>query len=311
MKTVFNNNECMHVYAQQSNDQGRTNNGSVFFNGKTIYSYGHYFPMCHFIDDNTAFVNSSSYSMSTSAHQEELRGAILHYKKFYIPTQLLNVFLISNKFDKSFQDELIKHAFDSRDEHLKNATKRRKIYLKHNDVGSAIWDLKNARSIFNHFNKKPPVKLERAISELKNDVTDILATFSDVLAKAKIKNDRQNAAIQKQLLKNADKWRSNTLKPGESIRGLNKTLMRVNLERGIIETSKNANFPIVDAKLAFLLIRRMREAKCEFKKNAANIVKLGHYTIDSVDKKGNVKAACHYIEWDQIEACARELNIYP
>lgn len=308
MKTVFTNSECIHVYAQRTQEQGRTNNGNVWFNGDVIYSYGHHFPMACFIDNNAILVNDDSYSISTSQHQSELRMAVSHYNTFYVPTQILKDFLYTKKFDKSFKEKLVKYAMNKSNQYINCATKRRKISLKESDLSSARYELRKAIELFTHFKKKPPVKLTKALNTLNNDIDTVLNEHKVALDKAKKASDRKEKAKQKQLMKNAEKWRSNTLEPGQSIYGLSKTLMRVNGDN--IETSKNANFPIEHAKKAFKLIRAVKE-KGETWTNDNHEIRLGYYKIDKIDNKGNVTAGCHYVEWDQIELCAIELNIYP
>ena len=51
MKTVFNNSEVCHVFAQQEQEYGRS--GNIFFEGKKIYSYGYHYLMGNIINDNT------------------------------------------------------------------------------------------------------------------------------------------------------------------------------------------------------------------------------------------------------------------
>lgn len=77
MKTVFNNAQTAHVWAQQTQDQGRSTNGNLFFRGKVIYSYGHHFPLAMFVPEyDIVLVNSDSYSVSTSKHQGYVRQTI-------------------------------------------------------------------------------------------------------------------------------------------------------------------------------------------------------------------------------------------
>ena len=49
---------------------------NMFTNGKTIYSWGHHFPIAHYIGDGTFLYNTDKYSASTSKHQCYVRRVI-------------------------------------------------------------------------------------------------------------------------------------------------------------------------------------------------------------------------------------------
>jgi hypothetical protein len=67
MKSVFQSiPECIHVYFQFTQNHGRC--GNVFFNGPALYSYGRHFELAKLVD-GTLFINTQSYSNSTSKHQ--------------------------------------------------------------------------------------------------------------------------------------------------------------------------------------------------------------------------------------------------
>lgn len=40
MKTVFSNSEVPHVWARQSQEEGKNSNRNIYFTGPKIYSYG-------------------------------------------------------------------------------------------------------------------------------------------------------------------------------------------------------------------------------------------------------------------------------
>ena len=86
------------------------------------------------------------------------------------------------------------------------------------------------------------------------------------------------------------------------------TLMRI--KGANIHTTQNASFPIEHAKKAFAAIRHCKETASEWKRNGKSI-HLGNFQIDTIESNGNVKAGCHYIEWDEIARIARQLDIYP
>ena len=86
MKKVFSSNaDCIHTFAQRSQDEGRTPNHNVYFRGDKIYSYGYHYLLGEFINNGEAIIiNDIGYSNSTSKHINILQGATRQYKQFYV-----------------------------------------------------------------------------------------------------------------------------------------------------------------------------------------------------------------------------------
>lgn len=93
MKEVFSNDMVCHVWAQQSQQEGRNSTNSIFFEGDTIYSYGAHFPMARFVSKKNQKTKtavlfcSKKYSVTTSKHQRIAHSAIdkQKYKIFEVP----------------------------------------------------------------------------------------------------------------------------------------------------------------------------------------------------------------------------------
>lgn len=84
-QTVFSNDMAAHVWAQQRQQSGRSNNGNLYFDGPTLYSYGSHFPAGVIAADGTVFLNADSYSISTSRHQRAAWAATRHRTQVYLP----------------------------------------------------------------------------------------------------------------------------------------------------------------------------------------------------------------------------------
>ena len=84
MKQVFNNRELFHVYASGNQTRGRSNNGNVYFEGDTIYSYGAHFPMAIRFKDKM-LINNEGYSVTTAKHMSQLRYALRHLDYINMP----------------------------------------------------------------------------------------------------------------------------------------------------------------------------------------------------------------------------------
>lgn len=85
MKTKFKNNaEVCHIWAQQKQENGVGSN--IFFEGPSIYSYGHHFEMARFIKPSLVFTTTRGYSNSTSKHLNLMHRAISHIQSFDVPS---------------------------------------------------------------------------------------------------------------------------------------------------------------------------------------------------------------------------------
>lgn len=54
----------------------RTKSCNVYYNGRTIYSYGSHFPMGYIVAPNVVWLNGDRFSNTTNRHQSELRSAV-------------------------------------------------------------------------------------------------------------------------------------------------------------------------------------------------------------------------------------------
>jgi len=69
VKKTFSNGMLAHVWAQNSQTFGQSNNGNFYFLGPILHSYGSHFVVGVVMPDGFAFLNSSTYSISTTKHQ--------------------------------------------------------------------------------------------------------------------------------------------------------------------------------------------------------------------------------------------------
>lgn len=74
-----------HAWAHQTTSDMHKN--SMFFSGRTIYSYGNHFPIATILkdDDHTVLFTTRDYSPATSAHKWKARSAVSHKNIIYCP----------------------------------------------------------------------------------------------------------------------------------------------------------------------------------------------------------------------------------
>jgi hypothetical protein len=103
----FNNDMLAHVWAQENTPSGETSNGNFSFDCKAIFSYhqvmGLFYTPKKRGSDRALFLNSDSYSVTTSKHSNYIRNATRH---------ILNRVNVSG----AFLDALHDHSrYDARD----------------------------------------------------------------------------------------------------------------------------------------------------------------------------------------------------
>lgn len=87
MAEVFSNDMVAHVWAQQRQPSGRSNNGNFYFEGRTLYSYGTHYPVGIFAAvGGPVFLNSSKSNITTEGkHKGPARYAVRHLERLYLP----------------------------------------------------------------------------------------------------------------------------------------------------------------------------------------------------------------------------------
>lgn len=334
MKTVFDNRQIAHVWAQQTQESGKTPNRNLFFEGKTIYSYGYHFPLARFATDDIVLVNKDSYSVSTSKHQGYVRNAITHKQQLFVSTQVLKAFADYKDshpvlFPPAIQDIVIEEAFKDFDNGMQRAAKRRVKRCRVEDTLAAIGKLKDAAEVFETLQTPVPKKLVDAIAQYEGENSNAIETYlKDITDK--------EAALKAQREATYDKAKTSWLNhetPEPRIRdhitrdtvqisawipchvalSYGHTLLRIAKDGQDVETSRGAKFPVEHAIKAFNVIRLLRDNKKEYEAqhDKEGGYRLGHFKIDKIDKNGNVTAGCHFVPWESIEHAARVLKIFP
>ena len=75
-RTVFANYMVAHVWANGSQNSGRSNNGNFYFEGPTLYSYGSHYIAGYRTKAGECLVNTATYSISTSRHTSYAARAV-------------------------------------------------------------------------------------------------------------------------------------------------------------------------------------------------------------------------------------------
>jgi len=293
MKTVFSShNECAHIWASQSQYEGRA--GNIFFEGDTVYSYGRHFPVARFAPEFGGIVlfTDRGYSNSTSKHKGIIRGAI------------------PSAYTVIYCDDPSRPASHNLDIWARRVDRLRgEFAAKKNKQGRA----KLAGEIF--ANSCAAIAYCDA---LKIDAPGFTCSTTDE------DNSREYGAIvarereAKATIRRAEYEKKSALEAAERLalwqageyvpsHGFNycDTVLRIKGEN--IQTSRGAQIPVADALKIYPLLDRAKRSGKTLEAGLHNI-NLGSYRFNSFD--GNTLiVGCHSIAWNEIEKMAIQLNL--
>ena len=78
---------------------------------------------------------------------------------------------------------------------------------------------------------------------------------------------------------------------------------------GTLQTSRNAEVPLVHAIRAFRFVKLCKENARTWTRNGHSL-RVGHFTVDHVAANGDFTAGCHNIGWNEVERVARLLGVF-
>lgn len=307
MRQTFQTNEVAHIWANQTQQNGKNSGGNFYFNGATIYSYGSHFPIAT-IDGNNVLFTKCTYSNTTAKHISKVWQAISHktvIKCYSVPT---NFFFATGEHESNLNKwkRDIKALFGE----LGNK-KIRDTQSRVNSINSLISELNTYCQFF-----KLPIKDSELKSLLK------IAKQPDFLDKAREAKDKANAANERKM-KQAVKayevylnlWRKfdsegikdMPVKQKELVNLYSNqqnafTRLRYNTDENRVETSKGIQIPVEIAKRAYIQLNGCMEGIC---KDIS--VPVLHYIITETTKD-TIVAGCHTIPKADINYIANLLN---
>lgn len=290
----MNNRQVAHVWAQQN---GRDARGSNFYSaGVSIYSYGAHFEIARFVERRGAravLFTTRGYSVSTSRHMSYARNALHDVPVF-------NVLHLDRPPLDNFRDYAARVT-----EAAESAARAR---------GNAEWKMERAQALAGEanafakfFGLRQRIKRPELTPELRARVAAHKERAKKENAEREFKGWAARCKAAVEFGATAHAWRKGEtdVMPYRFEIGA-PTMLRV---RGdVIQTSRGAEFPADHGRRAFPLIARVRERGETWRTNGHSI-HLGHFRIDEIDAAGNVRAGCHYVEWPEIENCARALGL--
>lgn len=267
MKTVFNNSELAHIYANQTQQRGRNSSSTFYFEGKTIYSYGGHFPIAKIITNeqgNEAMLFTyRAYSNTTGKQISIVRSATRQWKKIYCHTPSLNH---SSNFASWLQ--LAEHEATK----LIKA-KKPELYLNElSRLNSQVIEYAQ------FFDLEIPLTLTAVLSiKDKSENLEYMSKRAILIEEEMKKAEKIKKQNFKEQLK---KWFN--FETGRIYGGFNLDFLRVNENR--VETTQAVQIPLEIAKRLHNKIKsnslQVGESVLNYKVNeVGNIIKIGCHTF--------------------------------
>lgn len=293
MKKVFSSHsECAHIWASQSQEQGRAN--SVFFEGQLIYSYGYHFPVARFAPEygNVVLFTSRGYSSSTGKHKTLIRSAI--------PSGF-NVVYCDDP-SKGADHNLYKWMCEANRLRRDFAAKTHKI--SRGNLAVEIFKTCESAEIY-------CIALKIAIPEWCNESNEEMSARDYVYEMAKAREAKKAAAraeYEKQAaLESIERLALWAIGENVYTGGFQYHPTALRIKGESIQTSRGANIPVDDAiKLWPLLVRAKNSGKTI--EAGLHSIHLGAYRFNSFDGHTLI-VGCHQIAWSELEKMAIELNL--
>jgi hypothetical protein len=277
MKTVFSSNsEVAHVWAQRTHSYGRNQNGSLFFNGGNLYSYGYHCLLGEFITNEknevAVIINTDYYSATTAKHSNLAWGATTHY----------------TQFERKYTEERrVISLLNDLEAKLLRARKPL-IYISE---ANAIIDAYSDYLKFKHGRAVLPKSIIKAYAPFKLD-DDELKVLQDKDRKRRNKEaqkEKEKLKIEINAFLNYKTDYINNYK-------INDAYIRISKDKKCIETSKGVKVPVREARALYNKILKGEDIKG---------FKIGYYTVISL--KSKLKIGCHNINLKNMHEVGKQL----
>lgn len=284
-KVLRNTDEVIHVFAQQTQSEGRNQSGSIFFEHAKIYSYGYHYLLGHFIDNKTILINDKGYSVTTTKHINLLDYATRQYKRFYVTETNLDLVYEKIKYTLS----KIPKARVNKAEYLNRILylfKTLNEYLIYTKTKTKVSKDKRYKEI-----KKIVQRLETEQDQIIQEVAEMQKATKKRIQennKAKVKRFQEKQKNDIKL------WRSYK---EQNLYGLKHSLLRLSKDCTNVETSGGVKIETQKAKVLYKLIKAGKDIKG---------FKLDYYTVIGI-KNNILKIGCHDIPMQEVDTIGKQL----
>lgn len=287
MKTVFSNHELPHIWASQSQPEGRAN--SMRFEGDTLFSYRE--PIARILPGGYVAITTRDWSVTTNRHVSRAASATSHMKRVHIRDVVTS--------PERQRAEVMLHI----EELMREAAKSR---APKNDRlrASAV----HVAESFNLYAKVCGSRCRINTTKIAgSDLKALKAKFErdDELAKARRAREAKAQAKRVELQTKEAIINFRATGAMSSYVRYAPTLLRLNMGENNVETSRGARIPIDAAIKLWPVIQRVMTGDRDYDVG----MELGHYYLTKIRRDGSIVVGCHDIAFNEIEGIAHELGL--
>lgn len=283
-----------HIWAQQSQEEGRNSSNTIFFKGDTIYSYGYHYVMAKFVAPNLVLMNSNNFSATTASHKSHTRQALIGVARVIeVPTPDISndpeyrkgAALIDHRRN-------IKHLVDEAISELKRAQRGRttptvSYAIRHHN--SRVSDIEYYTE---HFRIKSDKEVKKELRRLNKAIRECELSPEEMQEKAAATEAAAKARKAEHDKLKVPRWKAGELRslPYDVV----GTYLRKSVDQyngvEVIETSRGARVPLREAKV---LYKRWMAGK------PIHGAQVGHFTVTSATQD-EVRIGCHTLDGNEL-----------
>lgn len=306
----MNNQQVAHLWTTGTKTSGKGSN--FFFEGDTIYSYGHHFPIARRISEGFYLITERGYSNSTSRHISYTRQAIPFFARvFSVAGSPRDSFgtIREEKMEearKLFASVEGKNAFKT----YQNAKSLSKFcrdalemfaWMKRESDPSFQW-LQVADEMHEIIGKAELIaETNRAAYEIA--LAKKLAQQEARDAQRQARYEREREIDRMEVAQLVPLWRAGEIVNGYRLGNL-PPMLRIKGDK--VQTSHGAEVTLQEAKLAFGFIMARINKGVEWKRNGETCA-VGAFSLVSIDAEF-VTVGCHKFTVDEVKAFGELLS---
>jgi hypothetical protein len=315
-KTVFSPASMVaHVWAQQTQDTGRSSNGNFRFIGPDLYHYSAL--IAKFVTaangERVALLTARSWPATTSKHQSLARNAVIG-KGFTVPD-------IGNGASAPDHAANLAYLVKTYRDGVASLKRKRDIYDYYTEHATS--EANTAQDYAAAFGLPDPgLTPEQDIEEVKAHHKarySRLNTPEAIAKREKDKERREATRIAREERQRQATIEANSQAIAEWLTGERRHLpydasydsrggaiLRVSGDK--LQTSQGVEVPLNHAIRVFRRVAACREAQKEWRTNGETI-RVGHFEVTQITEDGTLIAGCHTIYWPEIERIARIVGV--
>lgn len=298
MRHVFTNAEIPHLWAHQAQAEARNSNGTLYFDGPTIYSYGSHFPIASHVSnergERAVLFTIARYSVTTSAHCSAVASAIpANVPVFHVPH-------VRGTWSEAPSHSDNTESYLSRISELLAKASRARTHRE--------WHEREALGLREELRRYIAFFGLSDIAVPNSENLDALSSW--IAAHEKEEQRRKDHAVRRaeQRRRKEQRERIKRFRSGDpTVNYISGVSPMLRVKGNEVETSLGARFPVEHAFRGLALVRQVRESGQGYIHNG-HAVRLGPYIIDRIELNGTVHSGCHVVSWKEIERIAPQLQ---